>query len=102
MITERRGRKWLPALFTVTVDRVRGEAVSDSMAGACGIFRCAHSKDAHNSFCFPTGRRLLARRLIDIVFVFMYQDFHARDRWTKRDVHCFYEALIVAIATRHA
>jgi hypothetical protein len=32
----------------------------------------------------------------------MYQDFHARDRWTKRDVHCLYEALIVAIATRHA
>jgi hypothetical protein len=32
----------------------------------------------------------------------MYQDFHARDRWTRRDVHCLYEALIVAIATRHA
>jgi hypothetical protein len=32
----------------------------------------------------------------------MYQDFHARDRWTKKDVHCFYQALIVAVATRHA
>jgi hypothetical protein len=32
----------------------------------------------------------------------MYQDFHAVDRWTKKDVHCVYQALIVAIATRHA
>ncbi len=32
----------------------------------------------------------------------MYDDFHARDRWTGQDVHCIYQALIVAIATRHA
>lgn len=32
----------------------------------------------------------------------MYQDFRAIDRWSKRDVHCVYQALIVAIATRHA
>jgi hypothetical protein len=32
----------------------------------------------------------------------MYQDFHAVDRWTKKEVHCVYQALIVAIATRHA
>ena len=32
----------------------------------------------------------------------MYQDFHAIDRWTKRKVHCVYQALVVAIATRHA
>ena len=32
----------------------------------------------------------------------MYQDFHATDRWTKKQVHCIYQALIVAIATRHA
>ena len=32
----------------------------------------------------------------------MYQDFHAVDRWTKKKVHCVYQALIVAIATRHA
>ena len=32
----------------------------------------------------------------------MYHDFHAVDRWTKKDVHCVYQALIVAIATRHA
>ena len=24
------------------------------------------------------------------------------DRWTKKEVHCIYQALIVAIATRHA
>jgi hypothetical protein len=34
--------------------------------------------------------------------MYMYQDFHVVDRWTKKDVHCVYRALIVAIATRHA
>lgn len=32
----------------------------------------------------------------------MYQDFHAVERWTGKKVHCVYQALIVAIATRHA
>jgi len=32
----------------------------------------------------------------------MYDDFHAIDRWTGRPLHCRYQALIVAIATRHA
>jgi len=32
----------------------------------------------------------------------MFADFTATDRWTKRQVHCVYQALIVAIATRHA
>jgi len=32
----------------------------------------------------------------------MYTDFRAVDRWTKQEVHCIYQALIVAIATRHA
>jgi hypothetical protein len=32
----------------------------------------------------------------------MYSDFHATDRWSKKKVHCIYQALIVAIATRHA
>jgi len=32
----------------------------------------------------------------------MYQDFHAADGWSERDVHCVYQALIVAISTRHA
>ena len=32
----------------------------------------------------------------------MYRDFHAVDRWTKKKVHCIYQALIVAVATRHA
>ena len=32
----------------------------------------------------------------------MYQDFHASDRWSKKEVHCIYQALIVAVATRHA
>lgn len=32
----------------------------------------------------------------------MYDNFTATDRWTKKQVHCVYQALIVAIATRHA
>jgi len=32
----------------------------------------------------------------------MYSDFKALDRWRKKEVHCIYQALMVAIATRHA
>src|SRR3977135_107663 len=32
----------------------------------------------------------------------MFTDFTTTDRWTKRPVHCLYQCLIVAIATRHA
>ncbi len=32
----------------------------------------------------------------------MYDDFHVKDRWSGEEVHCIYQALIVAIATRHA
>ncbi len=42
--------------------------------------------------CFPSA----------IVFLAMFADFTATDRWTKKEVHCVYQALIVAIATRHA
>jgi len=49
---------------------------------------------------FPS--ELLAPTTSDIVFTAMYQDFHVVDRWSKADLHCVYQALIVAIATRHA
>lgn len=32
----------------------------------------------------------------------MYEDFTALDRRTKKQVHCIYQALTVAISTRHA
>ena len=32
----------------------------------------------------------------------MFENFTATDRWTKKQVHCVYQAIIVAIATRHA
>ena len=32
----------------------------------------------------------------------MFTDFTATDRWTRKPVHCLYQCLIVAIATRHA
>jgi len=37
-----------------------------------------------------------------IVLLVMFEDFTATDRWTRKPVHCVYQALIVAIATRHA
>jgi hypothetical protein len=37
-----------------------------------------------------------------IVWLAMFEDFTTHDRWTKKPVHCIYQALIVAIATRHA
>jgi hypothetical protein len=32
----------------------------------------------------------------------MYADYHCVDRWSGKTVHVMYQALIVAIATRHA
>lgn len=32
----------------------------------------------------------------------MFTDFTATDRWSKKQVHVLYQALLVAIATRHA
>ncbi len=32
----------------------------------------------------------------------MFENFTATDRWTRKQVHCAYQAMIVAIATRHA
>jgi hypothetical protein len=32
----------------------------------------------------------------------MFDNFHATDRWSKKEVHCLYQAVIVAISTRHA
>ncbi|HXY09337.1 MAG TPA: hypothetical protein VEI52_15950 [Terriglobales bacterium] len=48
---------------------------------------------------FPGG--LLAPAVLRYA-VTMYEDFHALDRWTKKEVHCIFQALMVAIATRHA
>jgi hypothetical protein len=32
----------------------------------------------------------------------MFDNFTATDRWTKKPAHCIYQAIIVAISTRHA
>ena len=32
----------------------------------------------------------------------MYSDFKVEDRWTGHEIHCMYQAIIMAIATRHA
>jgi hypothetical protein len=32
----------------------------------------------------------------------MFENFTAIDRWTKKPTQCIYQAMIVAIATRHA
>src|SRR5579864_6478559 len=32
----------------------------------------------------------------------MYEDFRATERWSQEEVHCLYQALVLAISTRHA
>jgi hypothetical protein len=32
----------------------------------------------------------------------MYSDFKVKDRWTGEELHCMYQAVIMAISTRHA
>ena len=52
-------------------------------------------------FYSVTSRLLLASHSA-IVLGVMFENFTATDRWTKKPVHCVYQAMIVAIATRHA
>jgi hypothetical protein len=42
------------------------------------------------------------RAWLSAIVLWMFADFTATDRWTKKQVHCVYQAMIVAIATRHA
>src|ERR1017187_6896087 len=49
---------------------------------------------AHDAVC-PSPRH-------SAIVLCMFADFTATDRWTKKQVHCVYQAMIVAIATRHA
>jgi hypothetical protein len=50
-----------------------------------------------------SGARICSRCVRSaIVFAVMFENFTATDRWTKKQVHCIYQAIIVAIATRHA
>jgi hypothetical protein len=49
-----------------------------------------------------TAGRLLTPLPFAIVFLAMFEDYIVTDRWTRKPVHCVYQALIVAIATRHA
>ena len=39
---------------------------------------------------------------VSVMISYMFGDFTATDRWTKKPAHCVYQAMIVAIATRHA
>jgi len=48
-----------------------------------------------------TRRRLPLCNRSTIVLA-VYEDFFAVDRWTGKRMHCVYQALIVAISTRHA
>jgi hypothetical protein len=53
--------------------------------------------------CHPMRRAVCDRASgSDIVSVAMYENFTAVDRWSKKQVHCIYQALIAAISTRHA
>jgi len=49
----------------------------------------------------PSPARRYIYRCVSIDLL-MFTDFTAADRWSKKEVHCLYQALMVAIATRHA
>lgn len=61
------------------------------MRGAC--WELASPKDL-TAVCPPYAR--------SAIVLLMFENFTATDRWTKKPVHCVYQAMIVAIATRHA
>ena len=46
--------------------------------------------------------RVCPSPLRSAIVLCMFDNFTATDRWTKKPVHCVYQAMIVAIATRHA
>jgi hypothetical protein len=55
-----------------------------------------------------TRRRIATPSLpwLELIFYIperaMYDDFYATERWSGKRVHCIYQALIIAISTRHA
>jgi hypothetical protein len=51
---------------------------------------------------FKNPAVIAGAHLHPLYFLPMYEDFKVRDRWTGEEIRCVYQALIVAIATRHA
>lgn len=61
------------------------------------ILTCGHTHLYRRRFCRV--------RLAAACYIFssaMYDDFTAIDHWSNEPIHCTYQAVIVAIATRHA
>ncbi|MFZ1134986.1 MAG: hypothetical protein WAN69_08580 [Candidatus Korobacteraceae bacterium] len=60
----------------------------------------------HNRFSGSTGYHPSCVIALTYALVYsfrvMYDDFQAIDKWTGKPLHCQYQALIVAISTRHA
>jgi len=50
----------------------------------------------------PLHAMVCSGRKLSAIVLCMFENFSATDRWTKKQVHCVYQAMIVAIATRHA
>src|ERR1700733_13239885 len=71
-------RSLRPEVLGLRVDSKVGGLTSDVVCHVCPVAHCS------------------------AIVLFMFADFTATDRWTKKQVHCVYQALIVAIATRHA
>jgi len=72
---------------------------SNKNVGASVLARAG--RDAHRTPLLQPHHIAPARSALYSFYV-MYQDFHVIDRWSKANLHCVYQALIVAIATRHA
>jgi len=79
------------------------------MSGAenvkAGLLDCFPGSASRHSIMLQEpgwGAGLPDRPSVRYSFQSMFENFTATDRWTKKPVHCVYQAMIVAIATRHA
>jgi hypothetical protein len=74
-----------------------GDLLIDRFADSFHRWKSADHEISKSANRFP------AAALLIYSFPFaMYSDFRCVERWSGKEIHCMYQALIVAIATRHA
>jgi hypothetical protein len=98
-------RTALPAAFDFAVDSGLGlvAPATTSKIKSSGGEPALSLPKAVSAAQFSTGfSTVCPAREPTAILTLMFENFTATDRWTKKPVHCVYQAMIVAIATRHA
>jgi hypothetical protein len=85
----------------MTVQMTRAQNGQRSFIGGLSWHRTI-IKDAVLGTDPPPALGVCEGRDLSAIVSVMFENFTATDRWTKKQVHCVYQAMIVAIATRHA